>query len=236
MTKTDPILAARGVVLDLPWRLRLRRGSSRAKRVIDDVSFEIRPGEVVALLGRNGAGKSTLMRVMAGVYRPTAGAVVMAPGTQAAMLGLHMGFHQALTGRENARMVGLLMRVGRTRIRQALSGMADSSGLGEAFDMPMFTYSVGMQARLAFAAARMGSPALLLVDEVLSVGDADFRARCRDDLLAMAEAGGAVAIVSHDMATIVEMATRVIVLDGGRIAFDGGVAAGIDVYEGRAPA
>jgi ABC-type polysaccharide/polyol phosphate transport system ATPase subunit len=181
------------------------------------------PGEAVGIVGANGSGKSTLLRVAAGIYRPTEGTVRVA-GRVAPMIELGAGFDPELSGRDNVFLTGALL--GRTRREMAarLDAIAAFAGLGPFLDAPVKTYSSGMHARLGFAIAADVDPDVLLVDEVLAVGDAAFQARCAERLREIRAAGATVLLVSHDPAAVEALCTRAVVLAGGRVAYDGPVA------------
>ena len=179
-----------------------------------NISFNIARGETVSVIGRNGAGKSTLLKVIARVLPPTKGRVIVR-GHVAPMIELGAGFNPELTGAENIVLYGTLL--GRTpkEMRARIEGIADWAGLTEHLDIPIRAYSSGMTARLAFATATDVTPDLLLIDEILSVGDADFREKSAARTLEMMNSGSAVLLVSHDLETVVRMSTRAIYLSDG---------------------
>ena len=178
------------------------------------VSFNIARGETVAVIGRNGAGKSTLLKVIARVLPPTNGRVIVR-GHVAPMIELGAGFNPELTGAENIVLYGTLL--GRTpkEMKSRIEAIADWSGLTEHLDIPIRAYSSGMTARLAFATATDKTPDLLLIDEVLSVGDVDFREKSAARTLEMMNGGCAVLLVSHDLEAVQKMSTRAIYLSEG---------------------
>lgn len=199
----------------------------RSTCAVDDLDLVVRAGETIGLIGPNGSGKSTVLRMLAGITAPTSGAVAV-QGAVGAMIEIGVGFHPDLTGWENA---SCSLVIGGARPRsadRALAEIADFAGLGPAMDQPLKQYSAGMRARLAFAVASHRRPALLLVDEVLAVGDRAFQLRCLDRIGTMAADGTAVVLVSHEMALITQACGRAIHLQRGRAIDDG---AALDVVE-----
>jgi ABC-2 type transport system ATP-binding protein len=187
---------------------------------LDDVSLEVKEGEVVGLVGRNGAGKSTLLRVIAGVYRPDRGTAKRA-GRVSLLAGLGVGFSGHLSGRENIYMYGAILGHPRRVMDKLLDGIIDFSGLHEFIDQPLRTYSNGMKARLGFSVASATRPEILLIDEVLAVGDADFRTRSTERIKTMMNEAGTVLIASHSLGMIKEVCGRAILVEKGRITADG---------------
>jgi len=179
-----------------------------------DVSFKIARGETVSIIGRNGAGKSTLLKVIARVLPPTSGRVVVR-GQVAPMIELGAGFNFELTGAENIVLYGTLL--GRTpkEMKSRIEAIADWAGLTEHLDIPIRAYSSGMTARLAFATATDTTPDLLIIDEILSVGDEDFREKSASRAIEMMNSGCAVLLVSHDLDAVQRMSTRAIYLANG---------------------
>ena len=193
------------------------------------VSFDIARGETVSVIGRNGAGKSTLLKVIARVLPPTSGRVIVR-GYVAPMIELGAGFNPELTGAENIVLYGTLL--GRTpkEMRSRIEAIADWAGLSEHMDIPIRAYSSGMLARLAFATATDTTPDLLLIDEVLSVGDEDFREKSAARTVEMMNGGCAVLLVSHDLEAVKKMSTRAIYLQSGRQKVSGEPAEVIEAY------
>lgn len=179
------------------------------------VSFCVARGEVLGVVGPNGAGKSTLLRALAGVIPPTEGRVVV-NGRVTPILDLGTGLHPDATGRDCIVFLGCLMERDPREMRRHAAGIADWAGLVNYLDRPIRTYSSGMVARLAFAVASDDDPEVLLLDEVLAVGDADFQARCLDRVERLAHGGAAVVLVSHDLASVQERSTEVLWLADGR--------------------
>jgi ABC-type polysaccharide/polyol phosphate transport system ATPase subunit len=179
-----------------------------------DVSLTINRGETVAVIGRNGAGKSTLLKVVARVLPPTSGRVIVR-GDVAPMIELGAGFNPELTGAENIMLYGTLL--GRTpkQMQNRIEAIADWAGLSEHMDIPIRAYSSGMTARLAFATATDTTPDLLLIDEILSVGDEDFRDKSKARTIEMMNSGCAVLLVTHDLAAVTSMSSRAMYLENG---------------------
>ncbi len=193
------------------------------------VTFNIARGETVSVIGRNGAGKSTLLKVVGRVLPPTTGRVVVR-GLVAPMIELGAGFNPELTGAENIVLYGTLL--GRTpkEMKTRIEAIADWAGLTEHLDIPIRAYSSGMIARLAFATATDVTPDLLLIDEILSVGDADFREKSAARTVELMNGGCAVLLVSHDLEAVEKMSTRAIYLENGLQKFSGQPQDVIDAY------
>ena len=193
------------------------------------VTFNIARGETVSVIGRNGAGKSTLLKVVGRVLPPTTGRVVVR-GLVAPMIELGAGFNPELTGAENIVLYGTLL--GRTpkEMKTRIEPIADWAGLTEHLDIPIRAYSSGMIARLAFATATDVTPDLLLIDEILSVGDADFREKSAARTVELMNGGCAVLLVSHDLEAVEKMSTRAIYLENGLQKFSGQPQDVIDAY------
>ncbi len=198
-----------------PTRLlhRAARGSHWAVR---DVSFTVAPGEFFSIVGANGSGKSTLLRLLAGLSRPTSG-TVRANGRISSLLELGSGFHPEVSGRENAIINGLLAGLTRREIESLLPDIVRFAGLQEFIDQPMRTYSSGMQVRLGFAIAAFLDPEILLVDEVLAVGDARFQEKCYDHISSLQARGVTIVMVSHDLAAVERFSTRTALMERGRM-------------------
>jgi len=196
---------------------------------LNNVSFNIARGETVSIIGPNGAGKSTLLKVIARVLPPTSGRVIVR-GLVAPMIELGAGFNSELTGAENIVLYGTLLGRSPKVMRSRIEEIADWAGLTEHLDVPVRAYSSGMTARLAFSVATDVKPDLLIIDEILSVGDADFRSKSSARTLEMMNGGCAVLLVSHDLEAVERMSNRAIYLDHGIPKATGGVQKVIETY------
>lgn len=185
-----------------------------------DVSFEVSAGQTLGIIGRNGAGKSTLLKILAQVTPPTAGSAVTR-GRVGSLLEVGSGFHPELTGRDNILLSGAVMGMRLSEVRRRFDEIVDFSGLSAFLDTPVKRYSSGMYTRLAFAVAAHLEPDILLVDEVLAVGDADFQKKCLGRMNDLTGAGRTVIFVSHSMPTVFRLCPRVILLDKGGVVADG---------------
>ena len=204
-------------------------------RVVDyvalqNVSFTVDAGEVVAILGRNGAGKSTLLKVLAGVLPPTSGSSKV-NGKIAPMIELGAGFHPEMTGAENVLFYSALMGRDIKSVKERTPAIGEWAGVTDHMDFPLRTFSSGMVARLAFATATDERSEVLLVDEVLSVGDADFQEKSKTRMHELINSGAAVVLVSHDMSAVRELATRSIWLENGHVKMIGKASDVVDAYE-----
>jgi lipopolysaccharide transport system ATP-binding protein len=198
-----------------------KRGSGKGEefRALDDVSFEIRYGDIVGIVGSNGAGKSTLLKILSRILRPSAGTVEL-HGRLASLLEVGTGFHPELTGRENIYMSGIILGMTRTEVTRRFDDIVAFSG-GERFlDMPIKWYSSGMQMRLGFAVTAHLEADILLIDEVLAVGDDAFQRKCIGKMREVASAGRAVVFISHDLGSVKDLCNRAIWLDKGRVRAD----------------
>lgn len=198
-------------------------GSNRSSNefwALRDVSFEIKPGEIVGIIGRNGAGKSTLLKTLARITEPTEGAIDIF-GRVGSLLEVGTGFHQELTGRENIFLSGSILGMRKAEIDRHFDEIVDFSEVEKFIDMPVKHYSSGMYLRLAFGVAAFLQPEILLIDEVLAVGDAEFQKKCLGKMGDVSRQGRTVLFVSHNMGAVQELCQRGILLESGRIAFDG---------------
>ena len=195
-----------------------------------DVSFSVERGESLAIVGHNGAGKSTLLSLVAGVAQPTSGSVKV-DGRIAALLDLGSGFHPDLTGAENLLLNASLMGMNRKEAESKFEAILEFSGLREFIREPLRTYSTGMVMRLAFSVVMHTEPQIVILDEVLAVGDAEFQAKCRGALERMRNEGRTLLFVSHAAAEVRRMCDRAVWLDHGRLMMEGAAGEVIDAYE-----
>ena len=207
------------------WVLDALRGRIHHRHflAVDDVSFQIKRGEAVGLVGRNGAGKSTLLKLVTGIVTPTTGSIAVR-GQVAPLLALGNGLDPTLTGRENIYLNGAILGYRESWLQAHESDIIEFSELGDFIDAPVRTYSSGMTMRLAFSIATAASPEILILDEVLAVGDAAFQAKCRARIGEIIEDGATVFFVSHSLSDIEKLCTRAIWLDKGHVIWDGPVA------------
>lgn len=200
----------------------LRRRTSRDLWALRDVDLEVHRGEVVGLLGANGAGKTTLLKILSRITAPTAGRVEIV-GRAGSLLEVGTGFHPELTGRENVFLNGAILGMRRAEIRARFDEIVDFSGVGGHLDTPVKRYSSGQRVRLAFAVAAHLEPEILMIDEVLAVGDAEFQRRCLGKMGDVARGGRTVLFVSHNMAAVEGLCTRALLLEEGRLVGSGDV-------------
>ena len=219
-----------GSIKEYTIQLMKRERSFESLWALDGVSFEVAQGEVFGIIGPNGAGKSTLMKIMARVLPPTEGRVVVR-GSVAPMIELGAGFNNDQTGLENIIMYGTLL--GRTpdHMRSRAEEIAAWADLSDYIDVPLRSYSSGMLARLAFSIATDIEPDVLVVDEVLSVGDAAFQIRSGDRMRALIDRGASVVLVSHNLDTVIELADRAMWLDHGKTLMTGDPVTIVNAYQ-----
>ena len=198
-----------------------QRGGGRGEefRALDDVSFEIRTGDIVGIVGGNGAGKSTLLKILSRIVRPSAGTAEL-HGRLASLLEVGTGFHPELTGRENIYMSGIILGMTRTEVTRRFDDIVAFAGVDRFLDTPIKWYSSGMQTRLGFAVAAHLEAEILLIDEVLAVGDAAFQKKCQAKMREIAVDGRTVLFISHDMESVKDLCNRAIWLDRGRVRAD----------------
>lgn len=205
------------------WRsARFRPASEEASFIwaLRDVSFEVSPGEAVGIIGRNGSGKSTLLKILSRITRPTAGRATLR-GRVGSLLEVGTGFHPELTGRENVHLNGSILGMRRNQIRRRFDEIVAFAGVERFIDTPVKRYSSGMYLRLAFAVAAHLEPEILIVDEVLAVGDAQFQKRCLGKMEEVSHQGRTVLFVSHNMPAVTRLCPRTILLNEGRLVQDG---------------
>ena len=186
---------------------------------LQDVSFTVQRGEVLGVIGHNGAGKSTLLKILSRITEPTTGEITLY-GRVGALLEVGTGFHQELTGRENILLNGAILGMSRRDVLRKFDAIVDFAGVEAFLDTPVKHYSTGMRLRLGFAVAAFLEPDILIVDEVLAVGDAAFRQKCLGKMSEVAQSGRTVLIVSHNMAAIEHLCQRAILLEHGRLVYD----------------
>jgi ABC-type polysaccharide/polyol phosphate transport system ATPase subunit len=224
----DPVIRAKdlGVRYTLKLRKKLTLRDSIVRRTrqlgnkdfwaLRDVSFEVAHGESVGVIGPNGAGKSTLLQVLAGILQPSAGVVDVA-GHVSSLLTLGVGFDTELSGEDNIRLAGAFMGIDHKVMEERLPSIVEYADIGEFINAPLKTYSSGMRARLGFSIATSVEPDILLLDEVLSTGDAAFREKSKRRVLELLGEARAIVLVTHDMNWVTEYCTRAILLERGRI-------------------
>jgi lipopolysaccharide transport system ATP-binding protein len=206
-----------------------KNGGQELFWALKDVSFEVRAGEVLGIIGPNGAGKSTILKILAQIVEPTSGTARI-QGRLGALLEVGTGFHAELTGRENVYLNGAILGMGRAEIAAKLDEIVDFSGVEKFLDTPVKRYSSGMYLRLAFAVAAHVDPDILVVDEVLSVGDAAFQKKCIAKAEKIAGTGRTVLFVSHQMSVLQRLCTRAILIDNGRVQADGSAGEVVRCY------
>ena len=209
---------------------RFKRANYRNFHALDGIDLTVRHGESVALIGANGSGKSTLLKVLAGILPPDAGQVSVY-GRVATLLELGAGFHEELTGRENIYLNGAILGLRADEIDATFDAIVDFAGVRAFLDQPVRNYSSGMYVRLGFAIAVHVDPDVLLVDEVLSVGDATFQERSLAQMRGFGDRGKTVVLVSHDLGSVRALCERTVVLHRGRVAFDGPTDDAVEAYE-----
>ena len=187
---------------------------------LKDITFEVREGEILGLIGGNGAGKSTLLKVLSKIVYPTNGSI-MTKGKIGSLLEVGTGFHPDLTGRENTYLNGTLLGMTKKNVDDKFDSIVDFSGVKKHIDTPVKRYSSGMKVRLAFAVAAHLEPEILLIDEVLAVGDTDFQKKCLGKMDEISKQGRTIIFVSHNMPSILRLCTRVILLEDGKFKSDG---------------
>jgi len=220
VSKSYPLLTRRGRLHSFKgallggelWRRQREREGFEALHGVD---LEVGPGETVGVIGPNGSGKSTLLKLVAGILRPTAGKVEVL-GRVTALIELGAGFHPEISGRENALVNGMMLGLSKAEVLRRLSGIIEFSGIGAFIDQPVKTYSSGMYVRLGFAVAVAVDPDVLVVDEILAVGDEAFSHQCLDRIAQLQRGGTAILLVSHDLALVEQLAHRALYLRSGK--------------------
>lgn len=214
--------------------IRMIQGKIKHKKffALKNVNLEINYGEVFGVIGHNGAGKSTMLKLFARVLPPSIGRIEI-HGNVSPLLEIGAGFHPELSGRENVYLNGALLGFSRDQMRKKFNDIVDFSGLADFIDAPIRTYSSGMWARLGFAVATAHRPDILLVDEILAVGDEAFQQKCFDRINEFKESGTTIVIVAHSMQTILDQCSRVSWLDHGEMKFVGDPDKAIELYRNR---
>lgn len=217
-------------VRELFSKLFRRQTSYHDFEAVRNVSFEVPGGQMLGIIGRNGSGKSTLLKIIAGVYRPTNG-VVEVNGSIAPLIELGAGFHHELTGRENILLNGLLMGYSKRDMLERQESIIEFADIGDFIDAPVKQYSSGMYMRLAFAVATEVDPRILLVDEILAVGDAGFQEKCFERIRKFRASGKTILLVTHTMSDVQQHCERVLLLEQGSIVVDGRPEEAIAMYK-----
>ena len=211
-------------------RFKKTQRNDRWFRALNGINLEVKKGEVIGIMGPNGSGKSTLLRVIAGIYAPDSGAVSV-EGRITLLAGIGTGFNQDLTGRENIKLTGSIYGFDSQSISEMEEGIIEFSGIREFIDDPIRTYSAGMRARLGFAIISNLEPDILLLDEVMSVGDHEFRKKSRARIEELVQGDATVVIVSHSKSIMKSMCNKVYGLQEGQIVTNGELEAAFDFYE-----
>jgi ABC-type polysaccharide/polyol phosphate transport system ATPase subunit len=237
---SETVISIENVVLNFPRRrglismiLGLFKDTKRSYTALNGVSLEINKGEIVGVIGTNGCGKSTLLRVISGIYPPDEGRCKV-KGKISLLAGLGTGFSAHQTGRENAILYGSILGYSEEKIAGKLPEIVDFSELGDFIDEPIRTYSAGMKARLGLAVASAIQPEILLIDEVLGVGDPTFKKKSTDRIMEMVEEAGTVVIVSHSFGMLSKLCDRIVLIDDGEIVDVGQPSSVIQTYHERA--
>jgi len=222
-----------GNLLALPFRRRAQDAAASqgpgAIWALKDVSFEVQPGRVMGVIGRNGSGKSTLLKILARITAPTEGMAILG-GRVGALLEVGSGFHPDLSGRQNILLNGTMLGMAPRDIRRCEPAIVEFAEIGDFIDTPVKHYSSGMFMRLAFAVSAHLDAEIMLVDEVLAVGDAAFQDKCKAKLREIALSGRTILFTSHDMEAVERICNSAIVLDRGRVAYDGAPAGAVAQY------
>ncbi len=206
--------------------------SKREKKTytaLDNVSFQVKKGETLGIIGHNGAGKSTLLSIITGTLTPTSGKVTT-NGKISSLLELGTGFHPDLTGRENVFLYGSIMGIPRAKMEERYEEIVAFADIGEYINQPVRFYSSGMYVRLAFSAAVQIDPEILLIDEVLAVGDANFRKKCLAKMRSFREQGKTLLLISHDLNTVLDISDRVALLNHGHFTDFASPKEAVDAY------
>lgn len=206
-----------------------KRSSVEVQHALRDINFQVNEGEFFGILGRNGSGKSTLLKILAGIYVPTSGEVSVY-GKLVPFIELGVGFNPELTGRENVYLNGALLGFSKREIDKRYRDIVDFAELEDFMDQKLKNYSSGMQVRLAFSVATRAEADILLIDEVLAVGDADFQNKCYEYFMSLKNSGKTVVFVTHDMSAVRKYCDRAIVVEDSRLIFEGSADKAADRY------
>ena len=225
-SKQERYLSLRDVVAN-PFSK--KKNNYKTFLALDDVSFGVYPGESIGIIGRNGAGKSTLLKILSRITPPTSGKIICR-GRVASLLEVGTGFHPELTGRENIYMNGSILGMRKFEINKHFDSIVDFSGVEKFIDTPLKHFSSGMQLRLAFAVAAFLEPEILVIDEVLAVGDAEFQKKCLGKMDEVSRSGRTVLFVSHNMGVIAELCRKGILLNQGKLLIQDDVNIVLDKY------
>ena len=208
----------RGILTGILGLLRGKTTAGKGKfTALQNVDLDVQKGEVLGVIGRNGSGKSTMLRVMAGIYRPDEGSVKVC-GRTSLLAGVSVGLNQNLTGRENVHLYGSILGHNKETMESMMDDILSFSEIGDFFEQPLRTYSAGMKARLGIAIASAIEPEILLIDEVLGVGDPQFREKSKKRILDLVKNTGTVVLVSHSFGLMTEICDRVVLVHQGKIA------------------
>lgn len=220
MYNSEPIISLKNVGVSY----RRRAGVLRWNKywALNDITFDLYKGETLGIIGRNGAGKSTLLQVLAGIISPDKGVITHNEST-VSLLSLQVGFLPHITGRENAILSGMLLGINKSDIEKAMPKIIEFSGLGEFIDQPVNSYSTGMRARLGFSVANQMDPDVILVDEVLGVGDVEFKKKSAAAMREKISSNKTVVIVSHDEKTLKDLCDRILWVDRKGMCVEGGI-------------
>lgn len=232
MTSDKPVMLSMSDV-SLSYQSKKTSFDGGVHKILNSVSLQLYEGETLGIIGRNGSGKSTILRLMAGILAPNSGTVTLREGATAALLTLGLGFRSTLSGRDNALLSAMLQGASRRQAQAFLEDIKSFSELGDSFEEPVKTYSSGMRARLGFSTALLTHVDILLIDEVLSVGDAHFRKKAEDALKQRITGRQTVVFVSHADAQIRALCDRAVWLNNAEIAAQGDTADVLKQYRGH---
>ncbi len=200
-----------------------------AFKALDDISFDVEEGEVLGIIGKNGSGKSTLLKILSKIVAPTSGKAIIR-GRVASMLEVGTGFHAELSGRENIYLSGIILGMKRWEITKQFDEIVAFAGVEQFLETPVKKYSSGMRLRLAYSIAAHLQPEILLIDEVLAVGDYEFEKKCLDSMHQISKAGRTIIFVSHNVLAIKRLCNKVLILNHGKQLFIGNVHNGYSLY------